>query len=62
MPKRTQHGGRRPGAGRPPDDQSGRKIRVVMYLTPAELDRLKALGKGSVAAGVRELLVVANRG
>ncbi len=49
------HGGRRKGAGRPPLDPSGAKVKKTLWLTPAEIAHLEQ--SGSVSEGVRRLVV-----
>ncbi len=53
--KRTPHGGKRKGAGRPPLDPSGAKVKKTLWLTPAEIAHLER--SGSVSEGVRRLVV-----
>lgn len=54
--KKRKRGGRRPGSGRPPLDPAGAGRKHSVYLPPTESELLAALGKGSVSAGVRELV------
>jgi len=53
-------GGRRSGAGRPAQDPSGAKRRVVLYLSPAELVHCQSLATSAPAA-VRQLLAASMR-
>jgi hypothetical protein len=53
--RKPKHGGARPGAGRRPDDPSGKKTGVRLYLTPTELAHCAARS-GSAAGHLRRLL------
>jgi len=48
------------GAGRPAQDPSGAKRRVVLYLSPAELVHCQSLATSAPAA-VRQLLAASMR-
>lgn len=52
--KKPRRGGRREGAGRPPADPSGAKLKKTLWLTPAEVAHLEHLG--GVTEGVRRLI------
>jgi len=54
-----QHGGARPGAGRPTLRPEQRRVRIDIRLTLDEIEALKALGNGRLTAGVRKALQVA---
>ena len=65
MPKRTSramhakgknHGGRRPGAGRPPLCEENRK-RVNITITDREHQRARWLGEGNVSLGIARALL-----
>ena len=49
--KRNQHGGHRPGSGRPINQSRGRLVRVLISLYPDQREWLA--GQGSVAAVIR---------
>ena len=46
------HGGKRPGAGRPPVSDEG-LLRVTITMSPSHFDVAQKLGDGKVSAGVR---------
>lgn len=50
--EKAQHGGRRPGAGRPPVSD-GKTMRVTITMTPNHFHVAQQLGDGNVSAGVR---------
>jgi|GEM_PF-1594015 len=52
--KTKQHGGPRPGSGRPPVADPKRAVTVT--LTAAQIDHLRTLGDGNVSEGVRRLI------
>lgn len=58
----NQHGGTRPGAGRPPGPHPGaaHRTRRMIMLNDAELDQARTLGGGNISAGVRLALALAN--
>ena len=49
--KRKQHGGHRPGSGRPINQSRGRLVRVLISLYPDQREWLA--GQGSMAAVIR---------
>ena len=53
--EKAQHGGRRPGAGRPPVSD-GKTMRVTITMTPNHFHVAQQLGDGNVSAGERRLL------
>lgn len=59
----NQHGGPRPGAGRPPGPHpdAAHRVRRMIMLNDAELDQARTLGDGNISAGVRLALALANR-
>lgn len=48
----STHGGKRPGAGRPPVSDE-KTLRVTITMTPTHFDVAQQLGDGNVSAGVR---------
>jgi hypothetical protein len=55
MDATKQRGGKRPGAGRPPKGaERGQPVHV--YLSAAELARVKEAGAGSAQAGIKRLI------
>lgn len=58
MNTEKKHGGKRSGAGRPPqNDKPGKRTNV--YLSEEEIALLKKMGKGSVSAGIHRLVNLA---
>lgn len=59
----SQHGGRRPGAGRPPNSRNPQTRRnvVSLRLSDEELAQAKDLGQGQAGPGLREALRLAMR-
>jgi hypothetical protein len=55
---KTNRGGKRAGAGRPPlpPEAKSQNVRDWVWLTPAELAHIKALGNGNLSEGIRRLL------
>jgi hypothetical protein len=49
-------GGKREGAGRRPLPPGQKSTRAWVFLTPAELAHIKALGNGNLSEGIRRLL------
>ena len=59
----NQHGGPRPGAGRPPGPHPGaaHRTRRMLLLNDGEYQQARDLGDGNASAGVRIALTLANR-
>ena len=54
----TNHGGKRPGAGRKTGSTklAARRVGIFVRLSEAELEQARAIGDGNASAGVRKAL------